>query len=364
MIRKIYFPCPYPFDTSPSQRYRVEQYLSQYKNNDILFYQKPFIKSFFYKYQFKKGYLFFKIFGVILGFISRIFDLFTLKKYDAIYILREASPIGPPIFEFIYKKLLNKKIIYDFDDAIWIPRNSTYNSLANKLKNFGKISKIISYADIVFAGNNYLLNFALQYNSQALVLPTCVDTTSKFYPQACHNENKDADLMVVWTGSFSTNDYLVHIQDNLNEVYNKIKFKLRVISNVKPNLVFPDWEFIPWSPENEIKGLVNADVGIMPLVYDQWTQGKCGFKLIQYMAMSIAAMATYTEANNDIALSGEAAIIVHNKNDWSKLLLALLHDEKLRMRLKDKGRQRAVSNYNIVVHFPMIKASLERLFNK
>ena len=58
---------------------------------------------------------------VVRGFFKRIGDLFQLINFDYIFIYREAAPVGPPVFEFIICKILNKKIIYDFDDAIWIP---------------------------------------------------------------------------------------------------------------------------------------------------------------------------------------------------------------------------------------------------
>src|ERR1700739_2119577 len=128
-MKKILFVVPFPQKIYPSERFRVEIY------EQILQEQRfEYSIVFFWDYSarkvlYKKGRMFQKITGILKGFFRRFKTLFIVHQYEYIFILREATPVGPPFFEWVYAKVFGKKIIYDFDDAIWIPQISDNNSL-------------------------------------------------------------------------------------------------------------------------------------------------------------------------------------------------------------------------------------------
>ncbi|HNC13920.1 MAG TPA: glycosyltransferase family 1 protein, partial [Cyclobacteriaceae bacterium] len=142
---KVLFWVPYPKAESPSQRFRFEQYLSLLSQNGIQYKLSTFWDDQSWKILYLPGKTFQKLMGFVRGIFRRIASVFTLSSYDFIFIHREAMPLGPPIFEWI-AYLSGKKIIYDFDDAIWLPNTSAENKIAGWLKWHRKVSSICRWS--------------------------------------------------------------------------------------------------------------------------------------------------------------------------------------------------------------------------
>ena len=121
MAASVLFLVPYPLKVAPSQRFRVELYEPVLQEHNIRYEIVSFMDEATWNIIFKKGYHFKKISGILKGYLRRTIHLVKALQYDYVFIHREAAPLGPPLFEWILAKLLRKKIIYDFDDAIWIP---------------------------------------------------------------------------------------------------------------------------------------------------------------------------------------------------------------------------------------------------
>lgn len=180
--KTIHILYPYPTGKAPSQRFRIELFLPLLeKDFDVKIY--PFWSEKTWKILYKKGHVLQKLWGLISGFARRKFYLFSALKADFIYIHREATPIGPPFIEWILAKLLRKKIIYDFDDAIWMANQSEANrGMVKNLKNHQKVGKICKWAHKVCVGNEFLAAFARQFNENVVVIPTAVDTVGLHNP--------------------------------------------------------------------------------------------------------------------------------------------------------------------------------------
>ncbi len=144
--KRILFVVPYPVGKAPSQRFRFEQYFELLAANGLPFDVAPFIDDKTWQILYKPGYAKEKVIGILTGFWRRVTLLFSLGKYDYLFIHREATPIGPPWFEWIAAKMLKKKIIYDFDDAIWIPNTSENNKIVAGIKWHHKVESICSWA--------------------------------------------------------------------------------------------------------------------------------------------------------------------------------------------------------------------------
>src|SRR6186713_282224 len=120
MPKKILFLVPYPVGESPSQRFRFEQYFSLLKDRGVQYRVQSFLNSHNWQLFFKPGNTFVKAWALLLGFGKRWVVLFQTLTYDFVFIHRETTPLGPPVMEWIMAKVLVRKIIYDFDDAIWL----------------------------------------------------------------------------------------------------------------------------------------------------------------------------------------------------------------------------------------------------
>ena len=344
MTKKILFIVPYPVKTAPSQRFRVELYESVLQESGIKYKIAPFWGKDTWKVLFRPGYRLQKVMGILWGFTRRWAHLFQALSYDYIFIHREATPVGPPVFEWMLTKLIRKRVIYDFDDAIWIPNVSKANRAAARLKCPWKFSSICRWAYKLTPGNEYLRTHAIRFNHQAVLLPTCVDIVYKHNQIKQHTESKP---VVGWTGSHSTLFYLDKITPIIAALQAKHDFTFLVIADKKPDLDLKDWTFVPWNEATEIKDLLSMDIGIMPLEPDAWSEGKCGFKLIQYLACGIPAVADPIGVNKEIIEHNRNGFLCYSAADWESSLTALLLDHELRARFGKRGREHIVTRYSI-----------------
>ncbi len=344
MAKRILFITPYPYNNAPSQRFRFEQYLEVLKEAGIEYELKPFLSKKAWGVVYKKGNFWRKSYYILKGIIKRMVLLFSIGKYHYVFIHRESSPVGPPFFEWILSKLLKKKFIYDFDDAIWLPNYRQENKLWNHLKNYSKISKIIAYADKIVAGNDFLKRYAEQFNSNVVLIPTTIDTEKVHNILTNHEVEK---VKIGWTGSHTTIKYLDDMIPVLRELEKEREFEFIVISNQKPDFKLKSFRFVPWNIETEIKDLSQIQIGIMPLLDTNWARGKCGFKALQYMALGIPAVASPVGVNLKIIKNGENGFLCSNHQEWKEKLTRLLDDSELRKRMGEKGRAFIEANYSV-----------------
>lgn len=354
---KILFLFPYPHATAASQRFRFEQYLEdlQKKNHDITL--QSFLDAPTWEILYKKGNTFRKLWGISKGFLRRWKVIFQAKKYDYIFIHREASPLGPPVFEWILAKILGKKIIFDFDDAIWLPNTSQSNFLAASLKFHNKTRLICKCAYKISVGNAYLGAYAQRYNPNTIINPTTIDTIN--WHNQVKNQEDNTQLVIGWTGTHSTLKYLDELVPVLQELEQSYNFTFLVIANQAPTWQLQSLRFIPWQKATEIEDLLKMNVGVMPLTDDEWAKGKCGFKALQYMALGIPALASPVGVNAEIIDHEENGFLCRDAQDWHKYLTQLLEDQTLRSRLGKKARKKIIDYYSVLAN----RRNFENLFH-
>jgi glycosyltransferase involved in cell wall biosynthesis len=345
MSSKVLFLLPYPLGNAPSQRFRIEEYFAVLIEHGIQFDTNEFFDKKAWQVLYKRGWLGSKIWSLLKGFCKRLpFILLKCKKYDYIVVHREAAPLGPPLFEWWLSKVLSKRLIYDFDDAIWIPNSSQENRLAAVVKCFWKVKWICKWSHKVSVGNSFLAEFAKQYNNNVIVNPTCVDTVYKYNITASGNQSPP---VIGWTGSHSTIQFLAEGIPALRRLEQQMQFRFVVICDKVPDFQLRSMEFKKWSKTTEIEDLSKIDIGIMPMKNDEWNEGKCGFKLIQYMALGIPAVASPVGVNNKIIDNGVNGFLCATEEEWIDRLTQLLNDPAKRMLFGQKGRQKIVSEYSI-----------------
>ena len=345
MVTKVLFLLPYPLRRAPSQRFRVEAYFHLLTQQNIKYKTDEFFDGDGFNILYKQGSVLKKAIAVGKGFFKRlVIVFFCAPGYDYVFIHREAAPLGPPVFEWILAKLFRKKIIYDFDDAIWIPNISGENKLVNWFKAFWKIKYLCKWAFKVAAGNDYLCDYARQYNKKVYLLPTCVDT------ERLHNRLKDQHtekIVIGWTGSHSTMKYLDEVVPVITKLSSELNFELVVISNKSPQFVLPNLRYLPWNEASEIKDLLQFNIGLMPLEKDEWSEGKCGFKLIQYLALGIPAIASPVGVNVQIIEEGMNGYLCDKEECWYQALKKLIRDASLRENMGLKGQKKIADHFSV-----------------
>jgi glycosyltransferase involved in cell wall biosynthesis len=334
--KSILFLTPSPLGISPGQRFRVEHYLPILEQEGFTYKVRPFLSLRGRKQLYTKGNVLGKVFAIMGGFWRRLGDMFILYKYDYIYIHRWATTAGPPVFEWFIAKVFRKKIIYDFDDAIWV-NESAYNKKYLAVKFLGKVAKICKWSYKVSVGNAYLYKFAAKHNKDTIIIPTVVNTDE------VHNrlQNHDTDTPAVgWTGSFSTLLYLDMIVPVLQRLQEKLSFTFFVIADKDPKLPLKNYKFIQWNSKTEVDDLLNFHIGLMPLTDDEITRGKCGFKAIQYMSLGMATVVSPVGVNNEIVDNRVSGFICNSEKEWEEKILLLLTDKNLRKKTGCAAREK------------------------
>jgi len=348
-MASILFLVPYPHGRAPSQRFRFEQYLDTLPVRGHQYTIAPFLSVETWNILYKPGHTFTKAWGILSGFGRRVKVLFSVSKYDFVFIHREAAPLGPPIFEWLIAKLLNKKIIYDFDDAIWLANTSESNSVAASLKWHHKVDDICRWAYKNSCGNRYLAAYASRYNPHTVINPTTIDT------EQLHNQLRDqaapGRLVIGWTGTHSTLKYLDQVVPVLARLEAEgLDFEFRVISNQPPALRLRSLVFFPWCKDTEINDLLGFHVGIMPLEDDLWAKGKCAFKALQYMALGIPPLVSPVGMNTEVVQHGQNGFVCTSPSDWEASLRQLIADATLRQRLGLAARQTIEQRYSVTAN--------------
>jgi glycosyltransferase involved in cell wall biosynthesis len=274
-----------------------------------------------------------------------------------VLLYREAIPIGPPLVERWIRRL-GIPIVYDFDDAIFLPAVSEANKAFSFLKSPKRASQILKISQQVSVGNEFLASYARRFNPRVTVIPTAVDT-NRFVPR------RDAPPagrkpVVGWIGSPTTFTYLESLKDVLAEVAMHHSFTMKVSGAGRPvNFPGVEVEVAPWSMADEVTLFNTCDIGVYPLTDDDWSRGKCGFKAIQFMACGVPVVAAAVGVNREIIEDGVNGYLATDHAEWVAKLTALLSDSALRSRLARAGRATIEARYSLRVTAPQLAAVLK-----
>ncbi len=351
-LAKILFITPYPLREAPSQRFRFEQYFDTLEASDFQFTVHPFLPADRSGVLYRGGNNFHQLISLISGFISRIALLFKVSQFDFIFIHREATPVGPPAIEWAIAKVFRKKIIFDFDDAIWLTDKKNEGWLEKKLRWRRKVGLICKWSYKVSCGNEYLCSYARNFNDQVVLNPTTIDTEQvhnrKFFPPPVSLSPEEKKTVIGWTGSHSTLKYLEELTPVLQQLMEKYpSVRLLVIADRPPQMNLKGLVFKKWTQETEIEDLCQADIGIMPLPDDEWAKGKCGFKALQYMALEIPAVVSPVAVNKFIVTPGVHGFWCDTATDWIRNLSELITNPLLRKEMGKNGRRKIEQEYSL-----------------
>lgn len=340
---KILFLSVHRADRSPSQRFRFEQYLPYLTQNGFdcqhFFLLNPADDKTFYS----KGKYFSKLI-IILKSGLKLFKLSNkANDFDFIFVQRECFMLGTCYFEKRFSKS-RAKLFFDFDDSIWLLDVSNANKAFSWLKNPDKTSKIISFSDVILAGNAYLADYARQFSKNVKIIPTTIDTVE--YTRV---KNNNTSVCIGWSGSLTTLkhfDFAVPFLVKLKQKFGD-KISIKVIGDGNYINEQLNIKGLPWKKENEVEELSTFDIGIMPLPDDKWANGKCGLKGLQYMALEIPTIMSPVGVNSTIIQDGENGFLASTENEWIEKLTQLIESKELRERIGKAGRKTVEEKYSV-----------------
>jgi glycosyltransferase involved in cell wall biosynthesis len=253
----------------------------------------------------------------------------------------------------------SRRRIFDVDDAIYVRKPRRLGEAADdSLWRKRKFAATCRWADVVAAGNDVLAGVARVSAPAVTVLPTSIDT-SAYRPTTATPADPPT---IVWIGSPENLVYLEMIRPALARLAGRYPtLKMRVICSR-----FPDWsevniERIAWSSATEAEALAAAHIGVMPLTDDEWTRGKCAFKLLQYMAAALPCVASPVGANTEAVIDGFNGFHARTVDEWERHLDALIRSPELRARLGASGRAHVESRYAMRTYQAQYLELLQRL---
>ena len=340
----ILFIVPYPVDCAPSQRLKFEQHLGYLKRNGIKCTVRPFMSQRFYNIVYKEGMLLKKIGFTLLCYIKRIFTLFEAVRSDIVYLHLEASPFGPPVFE-CFLKFIKKKIIYDIDDAIFMPNYNQVNRIVKLLDDPNKVFKIFQFSSHIIVVTNYLKKRALAYNSNVTYIPPTIDT-DKYHPKADYN--KKGVVCIGWSGSRTSSIYLKLLDNVLRVISKKYDVRIKVIGNTDFKIEgISNFTSMDWCRETEVEDLQEIDIGLYPLPKNEWVLGKGGLKALQYMGMGIPVVCSDIGACTEFIDDGINGYLVDSDDEWVDKISMFVESHELRKKIGLAGRKTVEDKFSV-----------------
>jgi glycosyltransferase involved in cell wall biosynthesis len=298
--------------------------------------------------------------AVLRAYGSRLMALLRARRHDLLWIEKEALPWLPAWVEIAFLRIAGTAIVVDYDDAVFHTYDQHRNGIVRRLLGL-KIDRIMSAADLVIVGNSYLGGRAKAAGARAIAeIPTVVDV--KCYP-GCRSASARSQepFTIGWIGSSLTSSYLELLRPVLAELASRLPLRIILVGAAESALRGLPVERVPWCLETEATELMRFDVGLMPLPDRPWERGKCGYKLIQYMASALPVVASPVGINCKIVIPGETGFLAETDADWLSSLSRLYHEPKLRQRMGAAGRQRVGENYSLAVTAPRMADLFQRL---
>ena len=302
-----------------------------------------------------------KLGDVARAYAGRVKALLGCGSFDLVWIEKELLPWLPA---WVERALLSSGIPYvlDYDDAVFHYYDLHHNPLVRGLLG-DKHPALMRGAALVMAGNAYLADYARQAGARHVeVVPTVIDLDR--YPAHVQLPvpAPSAPPCVGWIGQRATASFLLPYQSLFERLSTKGLARFAAIGIDAQSLGL-SMESIPWTEQTEVTSIASFDIGIMPLVDESFERGKCGYKLIQYMACGLPVVASPVGVNCQIVEHGVSGFLAESPEQWEQALQTLLADADLRQRMGQAGRLKVEQQYCIQVTGPKLAALLVAVAN-
>ena len=324
-----------------SSRVRFYQYLPYLRAQGVEIFTAPFFSDEYVTSLYKGQRTSIKT--VLGAYLKRLSILIRASAFDLLWVEKELIPWIPAWFESLLDSLKIRYVV-DYDDAVFhrydMHRSFLVRSLLGR-----KIDRVMQHARLVIAGNEYLAERARRAGAPRVeCLPSVVDVSR----YSLTNSTDSSVIRIGWIGSPITAPYLDLIREAIGKLSQAAPVRLTLIGagNIQPFSQTP-MESLPWSETVELEMSQMFDVGIMPLVDGPFERGKCGYKLIQYMASGLPVIASPVGVNEQIVEPGVNGYLAESSADWLDALRELRDDQEKRKLMGQAGRRKAEQLYNL-----------------
>lgn len=293
------------------------------------------------------------LFKILHAYVKRILTLIRNTTIDLVWAEKEFLPWLPVEVETLFRNL-NIPYVVDYDDAVFHRYEWHSNPLVRTFLG-NKIDKEMRQADLVIAGNEYLAERAKTTGAKRVeILPSVVDVNQ----YAMKQPDQNSIFKIGWIGSPATVQYLGIVKDAITQLTQEAPIELILVGagNTAP-FANVHTELIPWSETTELTVNQKFDVGIMPLIDGPFERGKCGYKLIQYMAGGLPVVASPVGVNQKI-VEPQIGYLANSTDEWFTALRILRDNHLQRHDMGQAGRKKAEAEYNLQVTAPRLLAML------
>ena len=364
---KIIF-CTPTGDKGASSRYRVIQLLP-YLDLPFEFETFHFLDNETYT-KFKENKLLETLINLVFLMLKPLKLLLRVKKGDILFIHRDIYPVGNFFLER-YLKFKGVKVIFDLDDAVFIEDTSEISNKKNrilyKLKYGKRYNHIIKIADLIFCGNRYLADYCESMNNNIEILPTLIDLNKVKIDKRKEFDN-DRSIVFGWIGNPGNSNYfykLLPIFERLAESYNKEVIFKCIGGSIDYKSKSEHFNIVveEWSENTEYESLNNIDVGIMPLHDSEWSRGKCGLKILQYMSVYKPVIVDNVGVNKDIVLHDRTGFLANNIDDWERYIEYFIKTKDIKKvnLMGELGRRELEENYSVQAYMDFINKSITKI---
>ncbi|ODS34735.1 MAG: hypothetical protein SCARUB_00171 [Candidatus Scalindua rubra] len=314
-----------------ASRYRVLQYLPYLKEHGVQATVLPFQK----------------------GFLKKLRLFKSVNKYDILFIQRKRFRIA--WLKYIRKNA--RRIVYDFDDSVMYRNSKAVSPESNTRTKMFK--NMVNASDYVIAGNGYLQKNTTPYTNNVTIIPSPIDMT--LYSQKEYSEEND-NITLGWIGAHGSIHYLEKMRpvfEILGKRHNNLKLKIVCDTFFDCEDMVVEKKF--WNEKEEVKDIQSFDIGVMPLLDDPWSHGKCGLKILQCLAVGVPVVCSPAGINKEIVKDGVHGFWANTQEEWIEKLEILINDHNLRKRMGIEGRKRVIEHYSLKANAPRMLKIFQQL---
>lgn len=333
---------PYHTGFCAGQRFRIELWAKHLGGRGIEVEYYPFASPSLTGRLYNQGQTLQKGSEMLRCYLEQLSRVLRASRPDVIYIYREAALIGPAWIERLTRRW-KAPIIYDIDEPLFIPYVSPRNGRLNVLKCFSKVNTLFEMSDHVLAVNQAIAKYASRFARQVSIVPMAVDT-ERYAPAPAE---LTATPRIAWVGTLTNQPNIELVAEPLRRLRESHATVLRVIADEPMTLPGVDVEFIPWAYDIEVPRLRECQIGIVPVRESVWSPWKFFFKLIQYMSLGMAVVATPTGSNKEIIRDGENGFLADSDDEWYARLKTLLENPELRREMGANARRTAEEQFSL-----------------
>ena len=323
----------------PSSRVRTYQFLPQFERAGLQVTVLPLQGDDYIERLYSQGSR--DPLAALRAYAGRAATLLNPPPHDVVWVEKELFPYLPTFAEGLLSAKLGPMVV-DYDDAIFhnydLHRLGAVRTLLGR-----KIDAVMRRAQVVVAGNDYLKARALKAGARRVeVLPSVVDVPSYRHPRP----QGRTPPVIGWMGTPSTAHNLQLIAGPLAAMQARHGAAVRVVARGQIPIDGVSVDCVDWAEDRQAADLAGFDIGVMPLFGTPFDQGKCGYKIVQYMAAGLPVVASAVSANRDIVEPGVTGFLADTDAEWTQALETLIADRALRERMGRAGYERALAHYS------------------